>query len=247
MSNIKISVINASTVLTDVQISAAVTSLQIQVHRDFAPIWGIDADLSFVPKNATPDPKTWWLAIMDNTDTQGVLGYHDVTTAGLPLGKVFARTDMIYGSSWTITTSHELLEMIADPEIDLTVFNQTSNFGGRLYAYEVCDPCEADSQGYLINNIPVSDFVTPMYFMNTARPNSRLDFKNLIRRPFQILPGGYQAVFDIRSGTGWKIITADGSPSFISRPHKGSRRERRFTPRDMWQTSTIKFNSSPAF
>jgi hypothetical protein len=46
MANIQVAVINTSTVLTDDQVQAAVPALQIQVHRDFAPVWGIDADLT---------------------------------------------------------------------------------------------------------------------------------------------------------------------------------------------------------
>ena len=50
MANVQIAVINASTVLNDAEVQAAVPALQTQVHRDFAPPWGIDADLMFVPK-----------------------------------------------------------------------------------------------------------------------------------------------------------------------------------------------------
>ena len=38
---------------------------------------------------------------------------NDVTREGLPLGKVFAKTDQQYGEKWTGTASHELLEMLA--------------------------------------------------------------------------------------------------------------------------------------
>src|SRR5260221_12102218 len=102
MANIKIAVINASTVLTDDQVKAAVPALQMQVQRDFAPAWGTDADLTFVPKGTQPGPGAWWLVILDNSDVAGALGYHDVTSEGLPLGKVFAATDKQYGLNWTI-------------------------------------------------------------------------------------------------------------------------------------------------
>jgi len=39
MADIKIAIINASTVLTDAQVSAAVPALQTQVSRDFAAAW----------------------------------------------------------------------------------------------------------------------------------------------------------------------------------------------------------------
>ena len=55
MANIKVSIINESTVLADAQVRAAVTDLETQVHTDFAAAWGIDADLTFVRKGATPN------------------------------------------------------------------------------------------------------------------------------------------------------------------------------------------------
>jgi hypothetical protein len=82
-----------------------------------------------------------------------------LTTEGLPIGKVFAASDLKAGSSSTITASHELLEMLGDPKVNLTVFVQNSNTAGTLYAYEVCEPCEDDSLGYHIDNILLSDFV----------------------------------------------------------------------------------------
>ncbi len=120
MANIQVSVINASTVLTDDQVKVALPALQTQVRRDFAPAWGVDADLSFVPQGSKPVPGSWWLVILDNSDQAGALGYHDLTEEGLPLGKVFAGTDKHYGNEWTVTASHELLEMLGDPDVNLT-------------------------------------------------------------------------------------------------------------------------------
>ena len=75
-----------------------------------------------MPTGGTPAAGTWWLSILDNTDRAGVLGHHDLTPDGLPVGKSFAGTDKHYGHSWTVTASHELLEMLADPDINLSVF-----------------------------------------------------------------------------------------------------------------------------
>jgi hypothetical protein len=124
MADIRIVITNASTVLSDEEVQSVVPALQTQVHRDFGPIWGIDADLSFVPKGTQPPAGSWWLVVLDDSDQAGALGYHDVTNDGLPIGKIFAKTDMKYGANWTITLSHELLEMLGDPEINLTVFDR---------------------------------------------------------------------------------------------------------------------------
>src|ERR1035441_9580376 len=76
MADIQVAMINASTVLQDSQVQAIVPALQTQVHRDFAPVWGVDADLTFVGHGATAPSGSWWLTVLDNSDQAGALGYH---------------------------------------------------------------------------------------------------------------------------------------------------------------------------
>ncbi len=242
MAQIKVAIINASTVLSDDDVEAALPALQTQVHRDFYyPVWGVDADLVFVGKGRTPPAGSWWLAIMDNSDQADALGYHDITSEGLPLGKVFAATDQQYGLSWTVTASHELLEMLGDPDVNLSSFVQTGGNTGTFYAYEVCDPCELDEQGYQIDGAKLSDFVYPSWFEGFRKPGStQFDFMKRIDRPFKLLPGGYSLVLDIPSGLGWYQIDVPAGARARSRklrPSVGTRRERRMTPRDRWRKS----------
>src|SRR5216684_5689352 len=141
----RIDIINASTVLKDEQIELVIPALQEQVSWDFAPAWGRDAQLSFVPSGTPPSMVggNWQLIVCDDSDQAGALGYHDLTKDGLPLGKVFAKTDLQYGEKWSTTASHEFLEMLGDPDINLTAFVEGSDGNsGVLYAYEVCDACE---------------------------------------------------------------------------------------------------------
>ncbi len=239
MPDIKIAIFNLSTVLTDTQVQQAVPALQTQVTRDFFPAWGIDAELVFVP-HGTPLPlDMWWLGVFDNSDIAGALGYHDLTPQGRPLGKIFAATDLHSGHSWTVTMSHELLEMLADPDIDFTVFLQDTASTGRLYAYESCDACEADQFGYQIDGTLVSDFVYPAWFQPTAPAGAKLDHMGKIKAPLELLPGGYIGVFDLAGG-GWTQLVPPGAQlAYADRPRVGSRRERRRTPRDHWRHSTI--------
>ncbi len=242
MANIKIAVMNASTVVSDTDVRAAIPALQTQVHRDFAAAWGIDADLTFVAQKNNPPAGYWWLVVLDNSDQAGALGYHDLTSDGLPLAKVFAQTDQQYGEQWTVTASHELLEMLADPDINLTAFVQSSDTSGVLYAYEVSDPCEADALGYQIDGVLVSDFVYPAWFESfRTQGSTQFDFQKKITKPFQLLAGGYIGVFNVTGGSGWTQLTAKGAvPEYRSRPRVGSRRERRRTPRDLWLKSDLK-------
>ncbi len=59
MTNIKIAVINQSTVVNDADVVKTVAALQTQVMRDFAPIWGINADLRVVPHGQHPAANEW--------------------------------------------------------------------------------------------------------------------------------------------------------------------------------------------
>lgn len=238
-SAINVAVINECSVLTDAQIKPVVDALQVQVTRDFAPVYGIDAQLTFVPKGQTPPSGSWWLVIGDDSDAVGALGYHDLTNEGLPIGKVFAKTDLKYGANWTITTSHELLEMLADPWINLTVFNQTTNTAGKLFSWEVCDTCEADQYGYQINGITVSDFAYPGWW-GIPGYTGKLDHMGHVKNVLEILPGGYIGEFDVSGGSGWKQVQSQQ----ILHAHRnnfkhGSRRDRRNRDRNTWKKSTV--------
>jgi hypothetical protein len=239
LATTQISVINESTVLADTDVTPVVIALQQQVTNDFRPIWGIDAELKLIPQGTPAPAGTWQLVILDDSDQAGALGYHDLTPDGLPLGKVFAASDLKAGTSWSVTASHELLEMLADPNINLTVFVQDANTTGTLYAYEVCDACEDDSLGYQINNILVSDFVYPAWFETfRAQGSTQFDRMNKIQSPLQLLPGGYIGVFSVTDGTGWQQQTAERIPlNLRHRGHVGSRRERRTISRNQWLTS----------
>jgi hypothetical protein len=225
---ILIDVINASTEASDQMIEWLVAALQKQVTRDFFPIWGINAQLFFVPKSGAPNPAHWQLVFLDNADVAGALGYHDLTLTGLPLGKVFIRTTELDDSAWSVTASHELMEMLVDPYVDSAVIQLNVDGTGTAYATEVCDACENDSNGYVINDFKVSDFVTPEWFgPPTLEPNARYDFMGHILAPLQLLPGGYIGVLNIGSSSGWQQSL--GHTAKASTP-LGSRRRLRTIP-----------------
>jgi hypothetical protein len=133
-----IAIINKSKALTDAEVKAVIPAMQTQIDRDFAPIWELDATLTFLSASDTVPANVWTMYLLDNSDQSGALGYHDITDNGLPTGKVFAADDKKYNLSWTVTLSHELLEMLLDPYINTTVFIQQTDTTGVLFAYEVC-------------------------------------------------------------------------------------------------------------
>ncbi len=237
---IQIAVINATTVLTDAALKAMVDAVQTQVHRDFFPVWGVDAALLFIPKSGKPPLGMSWMAVLDTADVAGALGYHDVTNDGLPLGKVFAKTTLDDGGKVSVTLSHEVLEMLADPDVNLICEIQSGR-ARRYFAYEVCDAVEADNLGYDINGVTVSNFVTPAYFETFLHKGRKFDFQGRLMGPIpEMLPGGYLA---FEQGGSWHHIFAEHASDkakFAARPHAGSRRQRRRLEREEWLRSTVK-------
>src|SRR5437899_2827813 len=235
-----IAIINASTVISDEELLRVVLALKAQLNRDFEPAWGLSATLLPILRGETPPDGAWWLTIADDSDVAMALGYHDLTKEGNPLGLVFAKTDLDFGYSWTVTASHELLEMLADPDINLMAYRQVTRRQTWFYAYEVCDAVETDALGYQIDGVLVSDFVTPEWFEGFRAPGSvKFDFQGHVERPFGILPGGYMLVFEVGKGGHWEHETPNEQVlAAHQRPRLGSRRLRRMTPREQWQPST---------
>lgn len=231
-----VSVINASSLLTDAEVAPAVAALQKQVSGDFAPATGLDAKLAHVPKGEKPAPGTWWVALNDDAPSADEGGYHDYTPDGLPIGHVYVRTTQKFGGIWTITASHEIIEQLGNPTID-----QMTLIMARTGAYAVlrerCDACEDDKFGYSIDGIQVSDWVTELWFQPSKRhpPSARFDFKGHITAPQQLLSGGYIGEFHF--GRGWSQRTA-AEIHRKARPERGSRWERAQLPREHWRAST---------
>jgi hypothetical protein len=240
---VQVAVVNASTVVQDADVQDAVAALQIQVSRDFVRIWGRDAQISFLPQNTPIPAGTWQLLIADNSDQAGALGYHELTVNGDPLGKVFAKDDIANGNSWTVTASHELLEMLADPWANASVENDNPDGSFRFYALEVCDACEDDQFGYQITipngkNILVSDFVLPSWFQ--PLDSAPYDFQNKINAAFALLQNGYIGYLDAQSQNGWQQLNgqlSDPSKAAQMIPKPGHRRHKRMIGAKNWRRS----------
>ncbi len=233
---ITVAVLRETDEINDAEAERVVSALQSQVREHFGPAWGIEAQIMFV--TGGPPRGAWWLVLLNDTDQADALGYHDLTDEGMPLGKVFLRSCAKHGLSWSVTASHETLEMLADPDVNLTVLRETSDGeDSELYSYEVCDPCEADEFGYEISSVRVSDFAFPAWFESFhKRGVSQFDYYGRISEPFQLLAGGYASVRRIKTKGDWIQKNGDDAFSVSGRTlhsrralgeQQGSRRERR--------------------
>jgi len=204
---IDIYVNNLSTTISADELRNTMRAIQIQITRDFFPVWGINANLQVYDVHRAYNQ--WQIVILDNSDVANELGYHDVTSTGNPLGKVFVNTAGNFNFPWSVVFSHEILEMLVDPYCELAAFNQDSQTTGQLIAYEVCDPVQAHGEGYQIGSVEVANFVYPGWFESSYPAGSKVDFLNALPAPLTLGSGGYISLFNVNpTTTGWTQVTA---------------------------------------
>lgn len=171
-----------------VDLAKLVAAMQQYVSQDVAPVWGTPATLKVTDDFLNG---AWAMVFLDDADQQDALAYHELTPDGLPLAKVFVRTTIQNGDAVSVSASHELVEMLVDPAINMMT---TGPDPATMYAYESADPVEDLS--YDVAGIPMSDFVYPSYFEMFRKPSSvRFDHMNRVTRPFELLAGGYQIIY----------------------------------------------------
>jgi hypothetical protein len=235
MKTIQIALVNASS-LADEDVANGLAALQRQVSDDFAPVWGVDAELHLVTRerafSGAKFPDRWALVLEDHelvTAQLGntVRGYHDRTSAGLPMARVMV-DQLAAGQDWTQVASHELLEMLADPDCNAAVFRHPDANTVVFYAREVSDPTAAYEDGYEKCGRIVSNFVFPAWFeaSSPSRGATRFDERGLIDAPFTVRPHGYIGVFDPTTSS-WALQKYGGGHDFETQV--GSRMERRNT------------------
>jgi len=215
----RIACFNKATVPLGVDFTALIKAMQAYVDQHIAPVWGTPAKLV---KSTDYIKGAWAIVFLDDADQPGALAYHDLTPDGLPQSKVFVRTTLADGELVSVSASHELVEMLVDPAINLL---STGPDEKLVYAYESADPVEALS--FPVNGIPMSDFVYPAYFEVFHKPGSvTFDHMKKVTKPFQILSGGYQIIF---KGGEWTQVfgSAAKKRGFEREDRRGHRGEQR--------------------
>lgn len=221
-----ITIVNQSTVVTPDDFVLAVSAIQKQISRDFEPAWGIGAVLAV----SVDDVATERIYLLDNSDQADALGYHE-EIGDVPVGFVFAKTDLDAGQSWTATLSHEVLEQLADPLINLGALgaygmDSAGNPVPAWFTLEVCDACENDE--CQIDGVTVSNFLLPAWFEQedpAEVPPGPFDFMGTLSAPFSMSPGGYVS-YQTTVGVWQQAFGAKPLANQMT-PNRHSRRARR--------------------
>jgi hypothetical protein len=204
--------------LSDGEVQAALRAVNRQIAEDFTPHWGRGATLRLEGSalvgfpEATPEHQALIdmrgdaiIYLWDPPDVQSAFGFHSRNFYGIPYGFVYPEISSRLTEDWPVSLSHEALEMIVDPEINLVAMGPHPIERDRtvFHWYEVCDAVQTEA--YWIDGCPVSNFLLPHYFTIPEEQGSRNDFLNEAHDgttipSFGINPGGYVGFFDPRVG-----------------------------------------------
>lgn len=122
-----------------------------------------------------------------------------------PLAKVFVETSL-QASVWpSEVASHELLEMLVDPQVVTALRTVQKPSESRTYVVEVCDPVQ--STGKVLNGFLLSNFCLPAYFGYPQTSNKeQYDWEGVLSGPVPAMaPGGYLSYAGIPP-QGWTQI-----------------------------------------
>ncbi len=219
-------------------VQATASALNIQVIRDLPQFWTAHATVEYLP-DAKAVPVGIWPVFLVDEVPDGEGGFHG-DKHHQPYANVLASPK---SADWTIDASHEVLEMLVDPggnrlqtsrSIKIVGNDVKDDTGQFAYLVEACDPCEATKYAYSISGVGVSDFITPYYYDPAATPGTRYSFTGAIKRPRQLLPGGYISFVDPEADELQQILNLGGKPQLVSLGSAGKLSLREFVDGKTW-------------
>lgn len=187
------------------------------------------AHVALLPHGAAPPKGAWNIELLDSSDVEGALGYHEDlahiskagnsgihstrgTTGETPLSKVFVKTSKSDGIDPAEVASHELLEMLVDPYVVKESEVRKVLHEHQYYIVEVGDPVQGC--GYDIGapekrhcGVTVADFALPAWFaLPQVDHATQRSFRSSVKDAFEIAPQGYMSVSPENNPSEWSQI-----------------------------------------
>jgi len=195
MTVIQVGLIDTTGKLDPHLVEATAAALNVQVIRDLPQYWNVHATVSLL-RDPNRIPTGVWPVLLVAQLPPGEGGVH-LDKNNQPYALVIGTPD---SADWTIDASHETIEMLVDPAgnrmqtsraIKIQGNGVVDDNGQFSYLVEACDPCEGNQYAYSIQGIAVSDFITPHFYDPVTTNGTRYSFGGNIKRPRELLPGGY--------------------------------------------------------
>ncbi len=228
MLTVHVALVRDTDAVSAQEITRVAAALDKQVTRDFGPLWGVLATVDPVFSLEDIPVGYWPIVLRDRIKAPGADGFHKDR-----FGQPFAR--MALTDSWSLTASHECLEMLADPFGDRMIPGPSIRKGRERVSYlvEVCDPPESEEFAYTVNDVLVSDFITPAFYDPVKVAGVRYSFTGAIEHPRQVLEGGYISWRNQTNEHIEQLIVKNGKNHFkdLGVWHPSSRSVREFVDR----------------
>ena len=226
MLSIKVALLSKTKAVQLPDLAHVAGALTTQVAHDFSPIWGVDATVTALPDHTKVPAGYWPIFLVDNLPPDEG-GFH-WTKHKQPFAEVEAN------DSWSLSASHELIEMLVDPSGNRLVAGPelvvqgdqiVENPDKRVeYLVEACDPCEAPDFAYLIEDVVVSDFFTPHFHDPVVSPGTRYSFTGALTKPREVRKGGYISWSDPATDKMMQIQYFD-NPQLVDLSQKSAARD----------------------
>jgi hypothetical protein len=216
MSVIQVGLVDTTGALDPGLVQAAAAALNIQVMRDLTQFWSIHATVRHLTDPNKIPAGVWPVLLVAK------LPPHE---GGVHLDKNNQPYSLVIGTpdsdDWTIDASHETIEMLVDPAgnrfqtsraigiVDGVLKDKSGEFD---YLVEACDPCEGNQYAYSVHGVAVSDFITPHFYDPVVTAGTRYSFGGNIKKPREILPGGYISFVDTQKNEVEQILFLGPKP-----------------------------------
>ena len=232
-----VAVVSYSRRVTFHDAGAITRACNAQVRDHIAPAWGWrPVPVSFFGAPSMVPAGAWTIAILDDPDQANALGYHADGPDGRPYGRVFTSPTLDAGGSVmrgpdsvSCTLSHEVAEVLGDPEVN----RWAQGPDGQLWALELADQVEGDVYDVPVvgtGPVAVSNFLTPAGFDAHPPVGARFDYLGRLGAPFTMTAGGYAIV--MRGGRATQVFaSAEAEARFaarrVAKAHPAARTARR--------------------
>lgn len=180
------------------EVARVAAAIAHQVVHDLGPAWAITVPVSpFETLSDIPDDYAQLLVM--KTMASGFFGLHKMKN-----GKFIAFVRHTPKSmSWAIHASHEVIEMLVDPDGQRVARGPSPANAAVLvdFVVEPCDPVQDPEFSYVgINSVPLSNFCTPAYYGLPGGISGAVTCRPALAGPFSIGEGGYVTYRDPATG-----------------------------------------------
>ena len=165
--------------IPNTEVNLTASAINRQVRENLLPAWGIYA-LVWAGAEVS---SAWKIHLWDEPPTTALdsLGKRCVEE-----GNVFIGPCQRNKVPWSVTLSHEVLELLLNPQLNKYILGSD-----RFWAHEICDPVKGSS--YIVDGVLVANFVYPEWFL--ASGIGQFDYLKLLSSPFSFLSTGYASTY----------------------------------------------------